>query len=233
VIDAAPEHDKAALDDIAQEWEVAVRQAINLARRQGEGKLPGFLEEVITDLNAPKVDWREIMRDWIDPSSTKDYTWAKPNRRMLPFDVIAPGTTSDGVNHVGIVIDDSLSISSKMLAQFAGEAQAALDDGKIDKMTVIFCDTRVTRAAEYVMGDLIDFTATGRGGTAFAPAFKWFMENEPDISGLIYLTDLCCLDYGPEPPFKTLWAGYEEPSQIKQLRDRMDNVPFGECIELN
>lgn len=233
VIDAAPEHDQSALDDMAEEWNVAVRQAINLARRQGEGRLPGFLEEVVKDINTPKVDWRETLRAWIDPSSTKDYTWAKLNRRMLPFDIISPGTTADGINHVGIVVDDSASISSEILKQFAGETQSALDDGKIDKVTVVFCDDRVQRTAEYVMGDVIDFIATGRGGTRFSPAFKWFTDNEPDVSGVVYLTDMDSSDHGPEPHYRVLWAAYEQPVFVKQLRLRMANVPFGECIELN
>jgi predicted metal-dependent peptidase len=233
VIDAAPQNDQSTLDDVAEEWNVAVRQATNFARRQGEGRLPGFIEEIITNLNRPKVDWRDVLRSWIEPSSTKDYTWARPNRRMLPFGIIAPGTTTDGIHHVGIAVDDSASVSSEMLQQFASEAQAALDDGKIDKLTVVFCDDRVQSVTEYVMGEIIDLKAKGRGGTRFDPAFAWFTENAPDVAGVVYLTDLDSSSFGSEPPYRVLWAGYEQPMFIKQLCHRMDSVPFGECIELN
>lgn len=233
VIDAAPQDDQAALDNIAEEWNVAVRQAANFARRQGEGKLPGFVQEIISQLNRPKVDWRDTLRTWIEPSSTKDYTWTKPNRRMLPFNIISPGTTTDGIHHVGIAVDTSGSISTEMVQQFTSEVQAAIDDGKIDKVTVVLCDDQVQGTTEYVMGDTIDLRVQGRGGTRFSPAFKWFEDNAPDVAGVIYLTDLDCHDFGPEPSYRVLWAGYEtHPMLVQYLRRRMEVVPFGECIEL-
>jgi predicted metal-dependent peptidase len=229
VIDAAPEHDQAALSESADEWEVAVRQAVNMARRQGEGKLPGFLEEVVDQIAAPQHDWRAELRAWVTTSSTKDYTWAKPNRRMLPLGYITPGTTDDGVGHVGFVIDTSASLNNPMLAKLGGEMQGCLDDGAVDKITVVFCDTDVRAAAEYVKGDVIDFTPIGRGGTRFAPAFVWFNEHAPDIDGLIFMTDLQCCEYGPEPEYPTLWAAIGDPRDLKTW---MARVPFGECMEI-
>ncbi len=96
----------------------------------------------------------------------------------------------------------------------------------------MFCDMQVQSTAEYVTGEMIDFTVPGRGGTAFAPAFEWFNENSPDISGLIYFTDLECDDFGPEPAYPVLWAGHSDPLETRELHARMANVPFGDCIEL-
>ena len=80
-------------------------------------------------------------------------------------------------------------------------------------------------------GDLIEFKPIGRGGTKFAPAFAWLKENEPDISGAVYVTDLDVYsgDFGEEPPFPALWAVHGDPRELTQ---RMANVPFGECIEI-
>jgi predicted metal-dependent peptidase len=94
---------------------------------------------------------------------------------------------------------------------------------------VIFADERVHRTAEYVRGELIDFTCEGRGGTDFAPTFAWINENAPDVSAAIYFTDLDCSTYGEEPTYPVLWAAYGDPRMLKLFAPR---VPFGEVMEL-
>lgn len=231
ILDAAPAYDKTALDEAADEWQVYTRQAANVARRQGEGKLPGFAEEVVSHLNTPQTNWREEFRQFIEPmSSTRDYTWSFPNRRMLALGYITPGTISDGVNHIALGIDTSASMDSEKLKKICSEAQGALDLGAVDKITLIFADTRVHRIAEYSKGETIDADCPGRGGTAFSPTFEWVNENLTDIAALIYFTDLECTDFGPEPPYPVLWAAYgHNPIETKRL---MDSVPFGRCVEL-
>lgn len=228
ILDAAPEHDKAALDEAAGEWEVAVRQAVNIAKKAGE--LPGFIKEIMADLADPKTDWREVVQRFIDPSAIKDYSWAKLNCRHLPMGHYVPGMISDGVSHVGIAIDASLSVNSAILRQFGGETQAALDDGRIEKLTQVFFDTRVTKSTEYFSGDAIDWEIPGRGGTNFAPAIQWFVDNAPDIQCLIVFTDMECESYGAEPPFPTLFAGYGDPRVLQHYASKM---PFGEMVDVN
>lgn len=230
VLDAAPEYDKAALAESAEEWQVFTRQAANIARRQGEGKLPGFAEEIVTTLNDPHTDWREVFRRFADPSTTKDYSWTMPNRRFVGLGYYTPGTVSDGVNHVVMLIDSSASVDTEKLQRGCTEAQSALDDGAVDKVTVVFIDTRVNKVTEYTRGETIDFTVQGRGGTDFAPAFEWLKENAPDASGVVYFTDLDCTSFGEKPACPVLWAVYgDDPRMVKSL---MGKVPFGECVEI-
>lgn len=229
VLDAAPEHDTAALDESKAEWEVFTRQAANIARKQGEGRVPGFVEDIIGNLDKPSVNWRDILSRFIDPSSIKDFSWTNPSRRMLPAGYIVPGMVTDGVSHIAMLIDTSGSIDSEWLRKFGAEVQSALDNGIIDKLTLVFGDTKVNRTAEYNKGDEIDFTCEGRGGTRFAPLIEWVVENEPGVVAAIYFTDLDCSDYGREPPFPMLWAAYGDPIFLKPA---MEKVQFGEIVEL-
>jgi predicted metal-dependent peptidase len=228
ILDAAPAHDKAALSEAEGEWEVAVRQAVNIAKRQGN--TPGFINEIIDHLNEPQVSWRDILDRFVDPATTKDFSWMNPSRRMLTLGHYVPGMVSDGVSHVGMVIDSSYSIDTELLKTFGAEVQAALDTGRIDKLTVIFCDTRVTKHDEYSQGDLIDWTVPGRGGTAFSPAFDWLNENAPDVQCAIYFTDMECTDFGVAPVYPVLWAGYGDPRKLKTY---MAAAPFGECVDVS
>ena len=230
VWDAAPEHDQGALEEAAAEWEVYTRQAANILRRAGEGRLPGWGEEVVKTLNDPRTDWRQVLRRFIDYGQTKDYTWTRPNRRYSPLGYFAPGTISDGLNHVAAIVDSSASVNTPMLTKMGTELQAALDDGAIDKVTVIFADTAVRKTVEYVKGDQIDFTVHGRGGTRFAPSFEWIDENLTDVAVAIYFTDLECSDYGPEPAYPVLWAVHGYDARMIQMY--IDKCPFGECMIL-
>jgi predicted metal-dependent peptidase len=229
VLDAAPAHDQAALDESAQEWDVFTRQAVNIARKQGEGKVPGFLESVVEHLDDPRTDWREVYRRFVDPmSATKDYSWTQPNRRLMSAGYYVPGLVSDGVQHVAIIIDSSGSIDDELLSKFAPEAQASLDEGAIDKITLIFADTDVRSVREYTTGELMDFTIVGRGSTRFDTSLAWLTENAPDIACAVYFTDGYCNDFGLEPGFPVLWALYTPPQDYTLIKARM---PFGETVD--
>jgi predicted metal-dependent peptidase len=153
------------------------------------------------------------------------------NRRFLSVGLILPGFVPSRINHLAWIVDTSSSIDLDALNRAGAEAQAALDDGEVDEITVVYCDVVVHRVDAFLPGDLIEFKPIGRGGTKFAPAFTWLKENEPDISGAVYVTDLDVYsgDFGDEPPFLVLWAVHGEPRELTQ---RMANVPFGECIAI-
>jgi predicted metal-dependent peptidase len=203
---------------------------VNVAAKTA-GSVPGFLTPIVEQNKEAKHDWRRELRRFIDPSERKDYSWSRPNRRLLSAGLILPGFVPDGVNHVAWIVDTSSSIDLDALARAGAEAQAALDEGAADKITVVYCDAAVQRVDAFSPGDVIEFKPIGRGGTKFAPAFAWLKENEPDISGAVYVTDLDVYsnDFGDEPPFPVLWAVHGDPRERTQ---RMANVPFGECIKI-
>lgn len=230
ILDAAPSNEKAALDKAADDWKVFTQQAVNIAKRQGEGRLPGFATQIVEAMNDPDTDWRDVTRRFIDPQSmTKDYSWSQPNRRMMGMGYFVPGLISDGAHHGAIIVDSSYSVDDNLLQRFGTNVQAALDDGTVDQITLVFCDTRVTRTETYNKGDRIDFTVPGRGGTRFSPAFEWLNENCPDIAFAIYFTDLECTDYGDEPAYPVLWAGYGNPMNLDRYKAL---VPWGEFVDI-
>jgi predicted metal-dependent peptidase len=228
ILDAAPE--TGSLAEQEAEWDVRVRQPVNVAAKTA-GSVPGFLAAIVEQNKEAKHDWRQELRRFIDPSERKDYSWSRPNRRFLSAGLILPGFIPDGVNHLAWIVDTSSSIDLDALARAGAEAQAALDEGAVDKITVVYCDAAVQHVDAFLPGDLIEFKPIGRGGTKFAPAFAWLQENEPDISGAVYVTDLDVYrcDFGDEPPFPLLWAVHGHPRELTQ---RMASVPFGECIEI-
>lgn len=230
VLDAVPDADAGSLAEQEAEWDVRIRQAVNVAARAAGG-VPGFLSPIVEQTKQAKHDWRAELRRFIDPSQRYDYSWSKPNRRFLSAGLILPGFVPDGVNHIAWIVDTSSSIDIDALAGAGAEAQAALDEGAVDKITIVYCDAAVQGVDTVLPGDLIQFTPVGRGGTRFAPASEWLKDNEPEISGAVYVTDLDVHsdDFGAEPMFPVLWAVYSDPQELAR---RMGNIPFGECVEI-
>lgn len=228
VLDAAPDNPGKEAE-IQADWDQMTRQAVNVSRAQGAGYIPGWLKSIADDSAKSVVDWREAMRRFLSQSDTKRQTWSRPSRRLSGVGVYMPGSISDGVNHIVWVADSSGSMSDRALSACKAELQAALDEGVVDKLTVISCDARVHNTAEFARGDVIEFEFQGRGGTRFSPAFEWIEENAPDAAGIVYFSDLEAYDYGVEPRCQVLWAAYGDPRTLPQW---IAKLPFGEAITI-
>ncbi len=229
VVDAAPAHEPAKVEAAATEWTARVRQALAVAKAQGAGKLPGHLARVAEETARPRIDWTAELRRFIDHSTVRDFSWSRPNRRHVGRGVILPGYVSNSLAHLVVVVDTSGSIDQTALAAFRAELAAALDEGAADRVSVVYCDTKVTGTAEFERGDALEMTAKGGGGTRFAPAFAWIAENAPDASAVVFFTDLDCRDFGEEPAAPVLWAAWGDPRAIDR---RAARVPFGEVLRV-
>ena len=229
VIDAGSAIDKAKKSEIAATWEANVRMAIGVAKAANAGKLPGYLERLVTQLKKPRVNWRDQTRQFLDNSTTKDFSWSRPNRRALGSGLLMPGYISDRMNHAIFVADVSGSVSKEMLISFVSEVGGALDEGAADKLTVIYADDGVKHVDEFVQGDLVQAKIMGGGGTDFTDSFNWIIKNAPDASCVIYLTDLITSGYGEDPGCPVLWATYLPDSLYETYAKK---VPFGTPIHV-
>jgi predicted metal-dependent peptidase len=230
VIDACAAHDEAAIAEARAEMQTKVRQAAAIAKGIQAGNLPAGVKRLIDELTRAKVDWRALLRRFIDDSRTKDYSWARPNRRFLQHGFILPGLISDGVSHLVVAVDTSGSIDDKALSAFAAEINGAFGDGMVDKITVIYADTKVHRVEEYEAGDMLDLRPEGGGGTAFSDVFRYIAENCHDASAIAFFTDLYVVDFGEEPAAPVIWAVYGQSNQFDELASK---TPFGESVFIN
>lgn len=229
VIDAAPQHDKAATTQIEAEWESNVRMAVNVAKRANAGTVPGYLQRLVTDLEHPKVSWRDLTRQFIDGAMHKDYSWSRPNRRFIGRGMILPGFVPDALHHLVMIGDVSGSITDDIMRMYLGEVAGALDEGVADKLTTVYVDTEIKGVEEFLPGDVVKCNVKGGGGTDFRPAFEWVRKNAQDASCIVFLTDMlpCSWDI-PEPDCPTLWGAYLPESQLAQIKP-----PFGMVVHVD
>lgn len=203
-----------------QNWKIAVAQAATQAKAMGE--MPGGLSRLVGELLAPKVNWREVLRRFIDQAARNDYTWTRPNRRYLHAGLYLPALYSEELPPIVIAVDTSGSIDEEMLDQFASEMSSILGEYKTS-CNVLYCDTEIEGVESFTSSDLpLKLHPKGGGGTDFRPPFAWVEKQGVTPACLIYLTDMCCHSF-PEPPgYPVLWAKTEDYGK----------APFGEEVQI-
>ena len=204
-------------------WQVAVTQAAQMAKQQG--KLPGNIEQFISDIINPKVDWRSVLWPFFTSIAQNDYTWAKPNRAYISEDEYLPSMRTEGAGHFVVITDTSLSVSDEELSQFFSEIAAIHRELQPELVTIIQCDTEVQDVKQVGPDDEFapnEHKVHGRGGTRFSPAFKYISENYDDVEAAVYLTDLESTDFGEAPEYPVLWVSTTS----------LDEAPFGSVIRM-
>lgn len=204
-------------------WELATRQALAVAK--AAGTLPGYLQRLAEALNKPRVDWRDVLRRFIDDVNVRDYAWTRPNRRFVGQGVILPGWIADGVSKIVCAVDTSGSIRKADLEQFASEIRGVLEDGAVQSVVVIYADAKVQHVETFEAGDVVRLDSKGGGGTDFRDTFRVIRRDHEDAAAVVYLTDLCVSQFGKEPACPVLWAQYGPQSFAAR-------PPFGEVIHI-
>ena len=201
----------------AAEWKVRVAQAAQAAKMMG--KMSAGLERLVGEVLAPKVDWRDVLRKFVEKCRSDQRSFARPNRRFLSQGLYLPSVSGEALGEIAIAVDCSGSIDDRILAQFAGEINAIKEDGNPSCIHVVYFDSEVSHYEKYERDDTLNIRAHGGGGTAFSPVFEYFAEHDIEPVACIFLTDLCCDDFGDAPQYPVLWVSTDEGT-----------APFGEVV---
>lgn len=205
------------------DWQIAAKQAEMVASKAG--RMPGEVSRGLNKANESKADWRALLHRFVAATMPCDYSWSRPNRRFIGEGLYLPGIRKENMGEFVVAIDTSGSVTAKMLEQFAGEIQEIMSSCAPEKITVIYCDSRVNGVAEFTAQDTVELEMKGGGGTAFSPVFKAVAEMEVQPKALIYLTDLDNSDgHLTEPSeYPVLWVTPEWVSK---------GWPWGEVVRI-
>lgn len=216
--DGFDEHDWEGAKNMTPEEQEQLIKEVDQAIRQGQisaqkmhGKGGGGIDRELLDLLNPKVDWRELLREFVTAvCNGRDFSsWRKPNRRFMSQDIIMPSLVSERVGHMVIGIDTSGSIGGPELAQFLSEVKEIAEKVNPDKVDLIYWDAHVAGHEVYTnatLATLVDSTKPkGGGGTdpTCVPAYLDKHGIKPEC--VIMLTDGYVGDWG-DWDFPILWA---------------------------
>ncbi len=216
-----------ANSESGSEWQIAAVQAAKTAKAMG--KSSAWMDALVEAVARPRVDWRTLLRDFIDMAMSDDYSWAVPSRRHLHRRLYLPSMYSEEMRPIAVVFGTSGSVSDEEFAQFVGELNSILEDCDITTVHVYHVDAEVNYHGELTEEDLPlpdKVKRYGYGGTSFAPAFNDLVENDIDVACIIYLTDMECNDFADDPGVPVLWISTGADSAWAQT------PPYGEVVDL-
>jgi len=185
------------------EWQVRLKQAAGLAAMMG--RVPSHVVTAVEEAAQPRVDWRSILRRFVQQFASSDYSWRRPNRRCVASGVYIPELHADSMPALVVVADTSGS-TRDVLDVFVAELRSIQEECRPEETILIMADAAVHRVDRFARDEPITCQFVGMGGTDFRPAFEYIEAEQISPACLIYLTD----GHGtyPETPseFPTLWA---------------------------
>jgi predicted metal-dependent peptidase len=209
---------------LEEDIKVAASQAESHAKVAG--KMPAPLRDLLAAAREPEEDYRHLFEKFISPIYPRDYTWQRPARRFMGQGMYLPSVLKDGVGTLAVGIDTSGSISSDVMENFLGMINHFLVRVRPEAVHVLYCDATVYKHDTLKPGRPmeLDGLQVQSGGTRFSPVFDFVRENELRPKAIVYLTDMICHDFGPDPGIPTIWMQYGDYNN--------NNVPFGQVVKI-
>ena len=201
----------------AAEWKVRVAQAAQAAKMMG--KMSAGLERLVESVLRPKVDWRDVLRKFVERCKNDTRSYARPNRRFLAQGMYLPSVSGESLGEMVFAIDCSGSIDQATIDQFAAEIHTVKSEGNPTAIHLIYFDSEVSHYVKFGRDDDVHVEPHGGGGTDFAPVFEYMEQHQIEPVAVIFLTDLCCNSFGNEPSCPVLWVSTDEGT-----------APFGEVV---
>ena len=213
------EHDWEGAKEMSAEQKKAIEKEVDQALRQGlinhqkmVGKGAGGLGREIGELLEPKIDWREMLREFVRATcSAKDASsWRRVNRRYLSGDTYMPSLIGERVGHLVIGIDTSGSIGGQELNDFLTEVKGIANEVHPEKVDLMYWDTEVAGHEEYAYHEVDNIVSStkprGGGGTDPTCMINYMKEKNIKPEAIIMLTDGCISDWGSEWNAPILWT---------------------------
>ena len=207
MVEPSPENQEAA-EQAAKDWKNALANATEKAKKAGN--MPGNLQRLIEELQpADILNWHDIIRDMSRDAKAKvARTWAKPNRRRLGADVMAPGYVNDNIFKLIAAFDVSGSVNDNQHKEMKNALASAIEQGFFTSILLVAVDTCIHDPLEITTKQELEAWAPrGGGGTCFDSAMNFIAEQQ-DAVGLVFLTDMETSSFGRQPDFPVVWVNW-------------------------
>lgn len=209
------DHDWEGAQEMTQSERETLANDIDQALRQGAilaGKMSGNVPREITDALTPKVDWRQVLRDFVTSHCAErdESTWRRPARRWITQDVYMPSSISETLGRIVVGIDMSGSIGTDEIGQFLGELRSICETVKPDGVDILYWDTQVCRHEPYERDQLDSLLQStkpaGGGGTDPQCIPEYIKAKKIEAECAVVLTDGHVWQWGEGWPVPVLWG---------------------------
>ena len=195
-VSTTDEHDFSA-EEMSVAEQAQLSDAIDRALREGgilAGRMGGKVPRAIGDLLEAKIDWREVLREFVTSASrgSDEYTWRRFNKRMMANDMYMPSIENETVGELVVAIDTSGSIGGVELTEFATELASICDSVSPSKVRVLWWDTEV-HGEQVFDGNYTNIAdmlkPQGGGGTHVSCVSDYIVKNKVSCEGVLVFTD--------------------------------------------
>ena len=191
----AGQMDAKEAEGIAKEIDNALRQGALLA-----GKMNGKVSRDIQELLNPKIDWREVLRDFVKQIAKghDDSSWRRFNKRLLGSDIYMPTAISQRLQCIAVAVDTSGSIDGEALTEFLSEIKSICEEVTPQKVELMYWDSYVAGHETYEDGAVQTLTDStkprGGGGTDPSCVVKFMGDKQINPDCVVVITDGCFYD---------------------------------------
>jgi predicted metal-dependent peptidase len=190
------EHGWEDASSMSEEEQKQLGEDIERAMRQGlmAGDGAGNLDRVFGELLAPKVDWREVLREFVQSvcAGLDDSSWTRVNKRYIGNDVYFPSMISEQVGEI-VVGGDMSGSCTRYITPFLSEFKAIADEVKPERLHLLYWDHVVAGHEEYDasnMDSLVQSTKPrGGGGTDPRSVMNYINNRNINPQCIVILTD--------------------------------------------
>jgi predicted metal-dependent peptidase len=217
-----PELSSSEIQSIKDEMREAVLSA---AQQVGIGNVPGQIKRLIGDLTEPKMDWRQLLTQYIESQVKSDYTYMRIGRRSFSSDCIFPSMKKEPRVQVTLVCDTSGSITNADLKDFFSEVLGIMESHSSFEIGIICFDTKTYNYKVFTEDnreEIMEYQPMGGGGTDYSCVTNWLEENDIVPKQCVVFTDLEIYNFGNPDYCETLWL-------VKNTRKGLV-APYGETI---
>ena len=198
--------------ELVRDIDQAIRQGLMAHNKQvGEGA--GGLDRELQELLEPKVNWREVLRDYVKSMChSKDASsWRRVNRRFLSTGVYMPSMIGEKVGHLVVAIDTSGSIGQDELSEFLSEVKGIAEEVSPELVDLIYWDSKVAAHETYTESEVPNIVSStkprGGGGTSPSCVSDYLKKEQIIPQCVIVLTDgYVGSDWGNDWTAPVMWA---------------------------
>jgi predicted metal-dependent peptidase len=196
----------------AEEFEERMKQELNAAEAVAkmQGKVPGWMQRVLTNAQHQKVPWPEVLEQYLKSMVQADYSWRRFNKReYCKIGILTPDMYEPAMGGIVLFVDCSGSIGARDLGIFGGHFRDVLEQVRPKWVEVVYFDTQSYapfdrfERAEF-SEDTSRLKPKGGGGTSFEFFARHIedMDEQPEVA-------MCFTDmygpFGPEPSVPMIW----------------------------
>jgi predicted metal-dependent peptidase len=191
----AGQMDAKEAEQIAKEIDNALRQGALLA-----GTMNGGVSRDIQELLNPKIDWREVLRDFVKQIAKghDDSSWRRFNKRLLGSGIYMPTAISQRMECIAVAVDTSGSIGGEVLSEFLSEIKSICEEVTPQKVELMYWDSHVAGHETYEDGAVQTLTDStkprGGGGTDPSCVIKFMGDKQINPDCVVVVTDGCFYD---------------------------------------